>query len=157
MGVEGAGKTTIGSLLADELNFEFQDADKFHSAANIEKMRRGVPLTDADREPWLGALRDAIVRWRSEKRNVILACSALKTNYRARLVLGPDVKLVYLKATYDVILNRLKLRHGHYAGENLLQSQFADLEEPNNALTVDSSLPPTEIVRELRSRLQTTV
>jgi gluconokinase len=153
MGVQGAGKTTIGSLLARELNFEFQDADNFHSAANIEKMRQGSPLTDADREPWLSALHDAVARWRAEKRNVVLACSALKGGYRDRLLLGPEVKLVYLKASYDVIRERLKLRRDHYAGQNLLQSQFADLEEPTNGLTVDASLPPTDIVHELRSRL----
>ena len=157
MGVEGAGKTTIGSVLARELNFEFHDADAFHSPENVEKMRRGIPLTDADREPWLAALHDAIEQWLGDKRNVVLACSALKINYRARLLVNADVKLVYLKATYDVILNRLKFRQGHYAGENLLQSQFAALEEPINALTVDASLPPGEIVRELRIQLRNTV
>lgn len=152
MGVQGAGKTTIGSLLARELNFEFQDADNFHSAANIDKMRRGIPLTDSDRAPWLAALHHAIEGWRHQKRNVVLACSALKAKYRFTLLVGSDVRLVYLKTTFDVILNRLKLRHGHYAGENLLKSQFADLEEPTDALIVDASLPPAEIVHELRSR-----
>jgi len=153
MGVEGAGKTTIGSLLARELNFEFHDADAFHSAANIDKMRRGIPLTDADREPWLAAMHDAIEQWLKKSSNVVLACSALKNSYRKKLLVSPEVKLVYLKASYDVILNRLKLRHGHYAGERLLQSQFADLEEPANALAVHASLPPLEIVQELRSKL----
>lgn len=153
MGVQGAGKTTIGSLLARELNFEFQDADNFHSPANIEKMSRGISLTDTDREPWLSALHDAVTRWLAERRNVVLACSALKGGYRNRLLVGPEVKLVYLKASYEVVLNRLELRQDHYAGKNLLQSQFADLEEPANALTVDASLPPAEIVREIRSRL----
>jgi gluconokinase len=154
MGVEGSGKTTIGLLLARDLNFEFADADNFHSGANIEKMRRGIPLSDSDREPWLAALHNAIEEWLHEKRDVVLACSALKAKYRAGLVLGPDVKLVYLKVSYDVVLNRLKLRRGHYAGENLLQSHFADLEEPTQALAVDASLPPTEIVREIQSRLE---
>jgi gluconokinase len=153
MGVQGAGKTTIGLLLASKLNFEFQDADNFHSAANIEKMRSGIPLTDRDREPWLAALHDGIERWLADKRNVVLACSALKANYRERLLVSAEVKLVYLRATSEVVLNRLKLRHGHYAGENLLQSQFADLEEPVNALIVDAALAPSEIVRELRLRL----
>jgi len=153
MGVEGYGKTTIGSLLARELNFEFRDADSFHSPANIDKMRRGIPLTEADREPWLSAMRDAIRGWNTERRNVILACSALKNRYRDRLLVSSDMKLVYLKASYDVILNRLKLRQGHYAGEKLLNSQFTDLEEPTGALTLDASLPPDEIVRELRRLL----
>jgi gluconokinase len=154
MGVQGAGKTTVGSLLAHELDFEFQDADNFHSAANIEKMRRGTPLTDSDRAPWLAALHDAITHWLADKRNVVLACSALKAIYRDRLLVSPEVKLVYLKATYDLILSRLKLRHGHYAGENLLHSQFADLEEPTAALTVDASRPPNELARQLLETLR---
>ena len=157
MGVEGAGKTTIGSLLARELNFEFHDADSFHSAANIEKMRRGIPLTDADREPWLAALHEAIEQWLTHAKSVVLACSALKKSYRDRLVISPDVKLVYLKAPYEVILNRLKLRQGHYAGDKLLQSQFADLEEPTDAFIADASLAPSEIVRELRLRIRSAV
>ncbi len=153
MGVEGAGKTTVGSLLAGHLNFEFQDADAFHSTANVEKMRAGVPLTDADREPWLAAMHASIVQWLSEKRNVVLACSALKNHYRVRLLVAPEVKLVYLKVSYEVVRERLKVRHHHYAGENLLESQFADLEEPTSALIVDASLPPAEIVRDLLLRL----
>jgi len=153
MGVEGAGKTTIGSLLADDLKFEFQDADSFHSPANIDKMRHGIPLTDADREPWLAALHSAVVQWLTARRNVVLACSALKNRYRDRLLVSPEVKLVYLEAPYDVILNRLELRQGHYASESLLQSQFADLEEPDSALIVDASLAPGEIVREIRAQL----
>ena len=153
MGVQGAGKTTIGSLLARELSFEFQDADNFHSPANIEKMRRGIPLTDEDREPWLAALHQAILRWAADQRNVVLACSALKDIYRKELIVSPEVRLVYLKATYELILNRLELRQGHYAGKSLLRSQFANLEEPTNGLTVDASLPPAQIVCEIRSRL----
>lgn len=154
MGVQGAGKTTIGSLLARELSFEFADADDFHSAVNIEKMRQGIPLTDADREPWLSALHHAIAQWLTDKRNVVLACSALKDSYRDRLLVSSEVKLVYLKASWGVILSRLKLRSGHYAGENLLHSQFADLEEPTNALIVDASLRPGQIVGEILDALK---
>ena len=156
MGVEGAGKTTIGTLLARELNFEFHDADGFHSPQNIAKMRGGIPLTDADREPWLTALHDAIQCWLKETRDVVLGCSALKRRYREKLMVNHQVKLVYLQASYDVVLPRLKVRQGHYAGEKLLQSQFADLEEPADAITADANLPPGEIVRELRLRLQIT-
>lgn len=154
MGVQGAGKTTIGSLLARELSFEFADADDFHSAVNIEKMRQGIPLTDADREPWLSALHHAIAQWLTDKRNVVLACSALKDSYRDRLLVSSEVKLVYLKASWGVILSRLKLRSGHYAGENLLHSQFADLEEPTDALIVDASLRPGQIVGEILDALK---
>lgn len=154
MGVQGAGKTTIGSLLARELSFEFADADDFHSAVNIEKMRQGIPLTDADREPWLSALNHAIAQWLTDKRNVVLACSALKNSYRDRLLVSSEVKLVYLKASWGVILSRLKLRSGHYAGENLLHSQFADLEEPTDALIVDASLRPGQIVGEILAVLK---
>lgn len=153
MGVLGAGKTTIGSLLARELGFEFQDADSFHSAANIEKMRRGVPLTDADRAPWLEAMHKAIRRWLSEESNVVLACSALKRSYREKLVISTQVKLVFLKASYRVILDRLKLRQGHFAHEDLLASQFADLEEPFEALVVDASGSPQEIIDAIRQQL----
>src|SRR5581483_2263579 len=97
MGVTGAGKTTIGQALARELHWRFADADSFHSAANVAKMRAGVPLTDADRAPWLSALHDAIAAWLAAGENVVLACSALKVSYRALLLVSPEVKLVYLR------------------------------------------------------------
>ncbi len=152
MGALGAGKTTVGSLLAQQLGWEFVDADSFHSAANIEKMSHGHPLTDADRVPWLAAIRQAMLRWIAEHRNVVLACSALKESYRS-LLIYPDVKLVYLKADYDLIINRLRWRGGHFAGPQLLASQFADLEQPADAIVLDASRPPDEIVQELRTRL----
>jgi gluconokinase len=152
-GVLGAGKTTIGSLLAQELGFPFYDADSFHSPANIEKMRRGIPLNDADREPWLEAMHKAIVEWLANGQNAVLACSALKRSYRAKLVVDPAIKLVYLKASYEYILNRLNLRHGHFAGGNLLLSQFADLEEPTDAVVVDATCSPREVVEAIRGEL----
>jgi gluconokinase len=157
MGVLGAGKTTVGSLLARELGFEFHDADSFHSPANIEKMRQGIPLTDSDREPWLAAMHSAITLWMGETRDIVLACSALKASYRGQLVINDAVKLVYLNISFDDVLQRVRVRHGHFAGENLLKSQFADLEEPANALTVDASLPPEEIVSKLQLRLRNPV
>jgi gluconokinase len=153
MGVEGAGKTTLGRLLAQQLGWEFADADSFHSAENIEKIQRGVPLTDADRSPWIEAMHNAIVQWIAGHRNVVLACSALKRSYRERLCVGPEVKLVYLKGSYELIDLRLKARHGHFANQQILASQFADLEEPEDAVTVDIGRPPEELVREIRSRL----
>jgi gluconokinase len=157
MGVLGAGKTTVGSLLARELGFEFHDADSFHSPANIEKMRQGIPLSDSDREPWLAAMHSAITLWIGENRDIVLACSALKASYRDQLVISDAVKLVYLNISFDDVLQRVRVRHGHFAGENLLKSQFADLEEPANALTVDASLPPEEIVSKLQLRLRNPV
>lgn len=153
MGVVGAGKTTVGKLLALKLGWEFADADDFHPAANVEKMRRGISLTDADRAPWLAALRDAIGKWNSAGANVILACSALKHSYREQLSVGL-VKFVYLNASRDLILSRLRLRQGHYATESILDTQFADLEEPQDAITVSAVPPPEAIANEIMTRLK---
>jgi gluconokinase len=154
-GVLGAGKTTIGSLLAQQLGWEFADGDRFHAAANVAKMQRGGPLTDGDREPWLKAIRGAIQGWLSENQNVVVACSALKRAYREALLISPEVKLVYLRGSQDLIRRRVEARHGHFASEPLLASQFADLEEPKGAITVDVSESPEEIVEEIRRRLKT--
>lgn len=153
MGVTGAGKTTIGSLLAQQLGWEFDDADSFHPPSNVEKMSQGIPLNDAEREPWLRAMRDAIVQWAAEQRNVVLACSALKRGYRDELGIGPGVKLVYLKGSYALIAERLRLRRGHFATEKILADQFETLEEPEEGITVDVTPPPEEIVAEIRSQL----
>src|SRR5271169_6213237 len=142
MGVVGAGKTTIGRLLAEEQHWEFADADDFHPPSNVEKIRRGIALTDEDRKPWLASLRAAIVQWIAEKRNVVLACSALKRSYRQELDVGPEVRFVYLKGSADLIAERLRTREGHFAGEQILASQFADLEEPGAAATVDIASTP---------------
>jgi gluconokinase len=156
MGVTGAGKTTVGLLLAKQLSWQFADADDFHSAANIDKMRRGIPLTDADREPWLEALRAAILRWVAERKNVILACSALKQRYRERLRIGPEIKLVYLKGSYDLIFSRLQNRHGHFATASILAGQFADLEEPSDAVIVSAADSPEQIAAGIRHALTVT-
>ena len=153
MGPTGSGKTTIGSLLAQQLGWDFVDADQFHSAANKEKMHQGIPLTDADRAPWLAAIHQQIEQWLAEKRNVVLACSALKQSYRDLLWRGGDVKLVYLKGSYELIAQRLLNRHGHFADEHILAGQFADLQEPTDAITVDISAPPEKIVEEICRRL----
>jgi gluconokinase len=153
MGVVGAGKTTVGRLLAGQLGWEFVDADSFHSPANVEKIRLGIPLDDADRAPWLKAIRVAIDRWIAKKQNVVLACSALKRIYREELNGGVDVKLVYLKGTYEIIYQRLGLRQGHFATEKLLASQFAILEEPDEGVVVDVEQSPEVLAQEIRRRL----
>jgi gluconokinase len=153
MGPAGSGKTTIGELLAAELGWQFADGDNFHSPANIEKISHGIPLTDSDRLPWLDSIREAISEWLSRHKNVVLACSALKRTYRDRLLISPDVKLVYLKGSYDLLRQRLHARKGHYATEQILTSQFTDLEEPTDALIIDVSPSPQEIAAEIRTKI----
>ena len=153
MGVVGAGKTTVGRLLAEQLGWEFADADDFHPSANVEKIRRGRALSDSDRQPWLQRLREAIARWIAEKHNAVLACSALKRGYRKELEVGPEVRFVYLKGSADVIAKRLRSRHGHFADEKILASQFADLEEPEGSVTVEIASTPEQIVAEIRKKL----
>jgi len=152
MGVEGSGKTTVGQLLAQELGWIFVDADDFHSASNKEKMSRGVPLDDADRGPWLQAIHDFIAG--QVEKNIVLACSALKQSYRAQLQRGLEMKVVYLKGSFDLFYSRLRKREAHFARESLLASQFVSLEEPTDAITIDASLPETEIVKQITSALR---
>jgi gluconokinase len=153
IGVTGSGKTTIGSLLAKRRGWHFADADQFHSAANKAKMHAGIPLTDADRIPWLETLHQQIQKWLAEKRNVVLACSALKQSYRDLLWHGPEVQFVYLKGSYELIAQRLRERKGHFADEHILAGQFTDLEEPADAIVVDINKSPDEIAAELCRRL----
>ena len=153
MGVVGAGKTTIGRLLAEQPGWQFADADDFHPPSNVEKIRHGIALTDADRQPWLASLRAAITNWIAAGNNVVLACSALKRSYRRELEAGPEVRFVYLKGSPDLIADRLRSRQGHFAGEQILASQFADLEEPEAAVTVEIASTPEQIVAEIRHKL----
>jgi len=156
MGPAGSGKMTIGILLAKQLSWEFADADDFHSPANKEKMSRGLGLSDEDRIPWLQAIRNAMDQWLAGQRSVVLGCSALKRTYREQLGVhrnSRDIKLVYLKGSYDLLLERLRARKGHYATEGLLSSQLADLEEPTDAITIDVSKSPEQIVAEIREQL----
>lgn len=153
MGVVGSGKTTVGRLLAQQLGREFADADDFHPPVNIEKIRHGLPLGDEDRQPWLDRLREAILGWIARGRNVVLACSALKRAYRKTLDAGPEVRFVFLKGSATLIAERLRLRHGHFAGEQILASQLSDLEEPEGALTVDIAPTPAQIVDNIRQGL----
>ena len=153
MGVSGAGKTTVGTLLASELGWEFADADDYHPVANVEKMRNGIPLTDTDRGPWLESLRAVIADWIEAGKNGVLACSALKKAYRDMLVVGSEVRVVYLKADREVLRERLLGRHGHYMKEGLLESQIATLEEPTGVIVVNGDEPPEDVAREIRVRL----
>ena len=150
MGVTASGKTTVGRRLATLLGYQFYDADDFHPRANIDKMRRGMPLDDADRLPWLETLRDLVRRCLSEDTDAVLACSALKEIYRQYLLVDPQVTLVYLKADQDLIRQRLLQRRGHFMNPELLESQFATLEEPKQGIWIDASLAPEEIVSAIR-------
>lgn len=153
MGVVGAGKTTVGSLLAQKLGWRFADADDFHPAVNVEKIRHGIPLDDADRVPWLAALRNAILDWNAKRQSAVLACSALKRKYRDQLSVD-GVRFVYLKGDFDLIEHRLQERTGHFASESILKSQFEDLETPDDAITVEIDKAPDAIVTEIIAKLK---
>jgi len=155
-GVSGAGKTTIGKLLAEELGWQFYEADDFHPRANIEKMRSGRPLTDEDRWPWLERLREQITRSLASREDAVLACSALKRAYREGLRVNEDVKFVFLRGDYALIERQLRRRRGHFMNPALLQSQFADLEEPRpdeDVITIDLGQSPQELVDEIEVKL----
>ena len=153
MGVAGSGKTTVGRLLAGGLGWKFYDADDFHPPANVEKMSRGVALDDDDRRPWLEVLSRLIDDSHARGENAVLACSALKENYRRLLLADELTRLFYLKGDYDTVWGRVANRRGHYMKPEMLDSQFAALEEPVAASHLDASLPPGEIVAEIRRRL----
>jgi len=161
MGIEGTGKTTVGKLLAERLHWEFADADDFHSAANKEKMKQGIALTDADRAPWLAAIQEQMWHWLAAKKNGVITCSALKQSYRD-VLMSPvpgqegnanEIKTVYLHGAYALIAKRLQHRQGHFAGEALLASQFATLEEPRDAISIDIEETPEQIVDEIMRQL----
>jgi carbohydrate kinase (thermoresistant glucokinase family) len=158
LGVSGSGKTTIGALVAHALGCQFQEGDDLHPHGNIDKMRRGTPLTDADRMPWLHKIAAEIDRWRLRGESGVLTCSALKQAYRD-IIVGdrPGVWLVYLRGSYDLIHRRLLARHEHFMPVALLDSQFAALEEPTPAerpIVVDVGRPPAEIATEVVAALR---
>jgi gluconokinase len=160
MGVSGCGKTTVSALLSAALGCQFQEGDDLHSAENVKKMHGGTPLTDDDRMPWLRKIAEKIDSWRGRGESGVLTCSALKRSYRDIIIGGrPDVTLVYLRGSYDLIRRRMAARHEHFMPVALLDSQFAALQEPTpdeHPIIVDVGSRPaevaTEIVRQLEER-----
>jgi gluconokinase len=154
MGVSGSGKSTLGTAVAAELGWPFYDGDDFHPAANVAKMAAGIPLTDADRQPWLARLHDLIVHHLAEGEPAVVACSALKKSYRDQLRAGNEsLVFVYLRGDRERIARRLAKRQGHYMPADLLDSQFADLEAPgpDEAIIVDIDAAISQVVALLRS------
>ena len=158
MGVSGSGKTTIGSLLANTLGWQFQEGDTLHPPENVAKMSAGIPLSDADRLPWLQKIAEVIDGWRARGESGVVTCSALKRSYR-NIIIGdrPGVRLLYLKGSHDLIRQRMAARHGHFMPTALLDSQFSIFEEPSpdeNPIVVDIGGEPQEIAREIACRLR---
>ncbi len=156
MGVSGTGKTTVGKLLSDKTNIPFFDADDFHPKANISKMRAGLPLNDADREPWLTALAQHIKNWSQRPPGAILACSSLKASYRKTLSSFESVAIswIFLTGSFELLSKRMKARADHFMPPALLKSQLETLEAPDQALKLDISASPVEIVDQIISKLQ---
>ena len=154
MGVSGTGKSTIGKLLSDRTGWNFYDADDFHPITNIVKMKGGIPLTDEDRLPWLQKLEELITCNLQSNSPGILACSALKSNYRQILRNGrSEVVFIYLRGDYNCIQTRVQHRTGHFMSSDLLRSQFDTLEEPRDALVIDVSQTPEAIVEEILNKI----
>jgi carbohydrate kinase (thermoresistant glucokinase family) len=157
-GVAGSGKTTIGSLLARELGWGFEDGDDLHPAANIAKMKAGHPLTDEDRRPWLATVATWIDQCAAAGRSGVIACSALKRSYRDQLIDGrPELRMIFLEVIgRDALAARLKGRHGHFFRPEMLDSQLAAVEPPipaERVIVVDDDNPPADVVREIIQRL----
>ena len=149
MGVSGSGKSTIGAVLAERLGWEFLDADEYHPAPNVAKMAAGLPLTDADRRPWLERLNAELRR----REDVVLACSALKQSYRDVLAQGADCRFVHLRGSIELIRARLQQRRHKYMPASLLESQFAALEPPARAIVIDVARPAADCVEEILVQL----
>lgn len=154
MGVSGAGKTTVGYMLAEALGWRFLDADDLHPESNLAKMAKGVPLTDEDRMPWLWMLSGLIGAALQQGDDLVLACSALKESYRKTLEVDPArVRFVFLDAPREVLARRLSERRGHFMPASMLDSQLATLEIPASALRVDVSPPVRDVVASIRQAL----
>lgn len=153
MGVAGAGKSTVGQLVARQLGCRFLDGDLLHSPANIEKMTHGIPLNDADRAPWLMAIHSRIAESFERGECLVVACSALKQKYRDTLEAGVAVTWVYLKGSEELIQERLRQRQHHFMKTGMLASQFADLEEPANAIVIGIGAEPTLAVTQIVNAL----
>ena len=151
MGVAGSGKTTIGRQLAADLGWKFADADDFHPPTSVAKMSAGIPLEDSDRAPWIAAIRLYIETRLERNEDAVVTCSALKEKHRAILLGGsPQVKLVYLRGTRELLWSRISSREGHFMKPAMLDSQLATLEEPAHALVIDIAQPPEKIIADLR-------
>ncbi|HEV8062654.1 MAG TPA: gluconokinase [Gemmataceae bacterium] len=155
MGVSGSGKSTVGKLLASELGWTFVEGDDFHPPANVEKMRQGIPLDDADRRPWLEAISQRLQDACKRGENVVLACSALKHAYQHYLAhfAAEAVHYVYLSGSEDLIRQRLAHRTGHFMNPGLLHSQFETLEPPEGAIQMDIASSPQSLAAAIRLKL----
>lgn len=155
MGVTGSGKTTIGEALAHYLQATFADADDYHPAANKAKMAAGIPLTDADRAPWLAALHGVLEGWAKAAQPGVMACSALKESYRQTLTegLGTKIAFIWLDAPKTLLQDRLAHRHHEFMNPALLDSQLATLEPPSDALRITNDRTPAEVVTEIITAL----
>jgi gluconokinase len=155
MGVSGAGKTTVGQALAERLGWPFFEGDDFHPSANVAKMAEGLPLDDADRAPWLARLNQLLHEQLAAGASLVLACSALKADYRTQLSAGVEdaVRFVFLKGDYQLIHQRMQGRPGHFMGPEMLESQFRALEVPQDAVVADVAQPLEEIVEGLIARI----
>lgn len=147
MGVSGCGKTTIAKMTAEALGVPYYEGDAYHPQDNVEKMSRGIPLTDEDRDQWLQRLSDLLQEKLAKGDSGVLSCSALKEKYRDRLNVDPQrIRFIYLKGPYELILNRMTARSAHYMPAELLQNQFDTLEEPEDIFTIDIDQPPEAIL-----------
>ncbi|MEQ9237402.1 gluconokinase [Coleofasciculus sp. E2-BRE-01] len=156
MGVSGSGKSRVGQALAQRLEWQFRDADDFHTQAAKEKMKQAIPLNDQHRQPWLEAMRSAMDQWIMAGKNTVLACSALKSSYRQVLHLqDSQAQFIYLKGSFELIYERLKHRQHHFMKESLLRSQFETLEEPtpSEAIHIDASQSPEVIIQSVINQL----
>jgi gluconokinase len=154
LGVAGSGKTTVGTMLADALHCQYLEGDSLHSPENIDRMTRGIPLTDSDRGPWLSAIHARMRDFFDRGQDLVVGCSALNEKYRQVLARGMAIRWVYLKASPALIRSRLSDRKDHFMKVDMLESQFDALEAPSEAIVVDAGEPPTAIVDRVVSQLR---
>jgi carbohydrate kinase (thermoresistant glucokinase family) len=155
MGAAGAGKTTVGKALANDLGWSFVDADDLHPASNVQKIRSGLALADADRAPWLARTHEVIAALARDGQHAVVACSALRERYRALLAKDvPGLRWVFLQATRRLLSARLEARQGHFAGPEILDSQLRELEPPHHVLTLPADLPVNTLVDRICTELQ---